>query len=196
MKTRVIGLLGGTGSGKSTAARWLHRKGASVIDADEVSKDLMRKGEPGYDAVVGEFGPEILSEDGSIDRRSLGRVVFADAVQRQRLERVIHPLMAARIAEQIAASRTPITILDCAVLLRPAFRRLADEVWVVEAPAKLRAERIMQRDGLTGEEAADRLSAQNTQHEMHEAADRIIVNSGTADDLYAELQSILESEQR
>lgn len=191
VKTRVVGLLGGTGAGKSTAAQWLKEHGATVIDADDVSRGLMRKGEPGYKAVVEEFGPQILSSDGEIDRRGLGKIVFSDPAELERLEGAVHPLMAEQIREEIAASQTSLTVLDCAVLLRPVFRPMADEIWVVEAPEAVRAQRIMKRDGLSSIEALDRISAQNTPQELRGAADRIISNSGTADELYTQLENAL-----
>lgn len=191
MKKKVIGLLGGTGAGKSTAARWLEQHGVTVIDADDVSKELMQPEQPGFDAVVAEFGSGILSPDGTIDRRRLGRIVFSNPAQRERLERAVHPLMVQRITEKIAASDTAVTVLDCAVLLRPAFRPLVDEIWMISAPADTRMERIMKRDGLSSADALDRISAQNTDEELRNAASIVISNEGAAEDLYAKLESVL-----
>lgn len=180
MAARVIGLLGGSGAGKSTVAKWFASRGCTVVDADRVSRDLTHKDAPGYDAVVREFGPEILDETGAIDRRRLAHLVFTDPEQLERLEAVLHPLMAQEIERQISASPSDTVILDCAVLLRPIFRRLVGEVWFVFAPEEARVARIMQRDGLTEEQARERIGAQDTDTMRREADVEISNDRDTA----------------
>lgn len=192
MSTRVVGLLGGTGAGKSTAAAWLRGRGWNVIDADEISRKLSAPGEAGYKAVVAAFGDDVLDKAGRIDRRKLAHLVFSDPAMLEKLEGALHPLMAKRIGEQIAASPDVNTALDCAVLLKPAFRSLADEVWLFTAPAGERAARVMERDNLTRRAAAERIGAQLTEETMRQHADRIFDNSGTLEDLYRHLENAVQ----
>lgn len=193
MKKRVIGLLGGTGSGKSTAASWLQDAGFPVIDADEVSRELTRQGRAGYTAVIRTFGPGILDDSGEIDRRKLASIVFSDETELRRLEEALHPLMRQDIKTLINEAAAQTVILDCAVLLRPAFRDLVDEVWMVDAPEKTRLARITKRDGITAGQAKERMDAQLPASAMRAEADRVITNDGPVQNLYGQLKEKLDA---
>lgn len=190
---KVIGLLGGSGAGKSTAAEFLEQNGCVVIDADKVSRKVSRKGEDGYEAAVLAFGPQILDETGEIDRRALAGRVFSDPRELEKLEAALHPVMAREIERMIEESEAKTAVLDCAVLLKPAFRRMPDEIWYIAAPSEKRAERIMRRDRLSEEEALTRISAQLSETEMEREADRIIINEGSIEELHAKIAEALEN---
>lgn len=196
VEPHVIGLLGGSGAGKSTVAGALREAGAAVIDADEVSRDLCVPGSEVCERIKREFGSEFFSEDGTLNRRKLGAVVFADPDALRRLERITHPAMAAEIARRIAATDAATVILDCAVLLDPAFRDFADEIWAVTAPEKERVARICQRDAISAEQALERLASQLQEPQMLAAADTVLVNEGSEDDLRVKAREALYGSQQ
>lgn len=173
---RVIGLCGCSGAGKSTVAALLEEKGAERIDVDEISREVSAPGGTAYAGLRQEF-PDFFDEAGKLMRRKLGALVFSDPEALARLESVTHPAMRERVRERIAASEKRTVILDCAVLDRPAFRDLAGEIWMVDAPAEERIRRIMERDGLSEEDARGRAGAQD-EEALRRIADRIIDNSG------------------
>jgi len=186
----VIGLTGGIASGKSTVAARLAELGAAIIDADRIGHDILAPDGPAYRPVVEAFGPDILAPDGAIDRRKLGARVFADPARLERLNGISHPLMARRMAEEIAAlrarlpaQRPPLIVLDAAILLEAGWDRLCDAVWTVEAPPATALARLVARNGLTEEQARLRLDAQWSNAERARRAQRVIANSGTLDSL-------------
>ncbi|MBD5560750.1 MAG: dephospho-CoA kinase [Clostridia bacterium] len=187
--SRVIGLYGGSGAGKSQVARWFAGHGALVIDADEVSREVSAPGGSAHADLQAAF-PDCFLEDGTLDRRKLGARVFADETERLRLERTVHPHMRRRIKELIAQAGQDTVILDCAILLEPAFRDLADERWLVAAAPDVRLTRIMERDHLSREEAAARIAAQMPEAEMRRYADRVIRNDATPAQLADELSHV------
>ena len=182
MSRRVIGLYGGSGAGKSQAAAWFARQGALVIDADAVSREVSAAGGSAYPELRQAF-PDCFGADGQLDRRALGDRVFADMAERQRLEQIVHPHMRRRIEEMMAQAEQDVIVLDCAILLHPTFRDLADERWLVTAPEAVRAARIQQRDHLSAAQAASRISAQSTDGELQKFADHIIMHDGTPEEL-------------
>lgn len=189
--SRVIGLLGGSGAGKSTAARILEEKGALVIDADKVSHDLTSSGGEACAAVAEVFGPEYLTPDGAMDRRKMGNLVFSSPTELAKLESILHPLMREQIQSKIQGAKQKIVVLDCAVLLKPRFRDLVDEMWLVTAPAGARSARIQARDGLSPLQAQARINAQTSEDEMRDSCNHVIENSGDTDGLRKQIESIL-----
>ncbi|MFI5400591.1 MAG: dephospho-CoA kinase [SAR324 cluster bacterium] len=186
----VIGLTGGIASGKTTVAARLAELGAAIIDADRIGHDILAPGAPAYRPVLEAFGPDILAPDGAIDRRKLGARVFADPARLERLNGISHPIMARRMAEEIAALRArlpahrpPLIVLDAAILLEAGWDRLCDSVWTVEAPPDAALARLVARNGLTEEQARLRLNAQWSNAERAGRAQRVIANSGTIDAL-------------
>lgn len=187
MRPRVIGLYGGSGAGKSSVARWLAGRGALIVDADEVSREVSAPGGRAC-ADLKEAYPDCFGPDGVLDRRKLGARVFADPEERQRLERIVHPYMRQRMAEMIEAAAQELIVIDCAILLAPAFRDLAGERWLVTAPASARRERIEKRDQLSSGQAGERIDAQEPDSELMPWADRVIVNDGTEQELFRKLE--------
>lgn len=181
---KIIGLTGSIGAGKSTVARMLEKLGAAVIDADAAARAAVRPGTPGYQAVVARFGSSILNSDGTIDRKALGRRVFADARSRRTLEAIIHPTVRREMARRVEELRSkkpapPAAVLDVPLLIETGMHLEVDSVWVVVADEEEAVRRVMERDGVQREDVLARLSHQMPQEEKASLAHVIIDNSGT-----------------
>lgn len=158
-----VGLTGGIASGKSTVARTFGALGATVIDADEIAHRLIDRGAAAYDRVVEAFGPEILRGDGSIDRGRLGRIVFGDTGQRQRLEAILHPLIRAEAEARIRSQTrlgSRIAISNAALLVETGLYKDYDRLVVTHCDEAMQIERLMSRDRMPEEEARRRVAAQ------------------------------------
>lgn len=174
----IVGLTGGIGSGKTTVARLLARRGAFVVEADEVAREVVAPGSVGLQRLVAAFGAQILRSDGSLDRQRLAGIAFADPGCRARLNAITHPLIAARTAELFAAA-PPQTILvhDVALLVELGLAGGYDVVVVVDCPDEVRVQRLVAR-GLTEADARARIAAQSSRDERLAAADIVIDNGG------------------
>lgn len=184
--TIVIGLTGGIASGKSVVSGMLAEHGALIIDADKVGHEAYRRGSGCYDAVVAAFGAGVVGADGEIDRKALGAKAFGDPAQRKRLEGIVWPWMRETMDKrlaQIRAEGTPVVVLEAAVLIEAGWIPITDQVWVVTVAPKIARQRVMERNGLTAEQAAARINAQLTNEERAAYAQVIIDNSGTLDAL-------------
>ncbi|MDQ4130865.1 MAG: dephospho-CoA kinase [Actinomycetota bacterium] len=194
----LVGLTGGIASGKSTVARFLAERGAVVIDADRLAREVLEPGTKGFDQVVARFGPEVVASDGRLDRERLAEIVFADEQARQDLNAIVHPKVGDRIDERLTAlaARDPghrLVVLDMPLLVEADADPGCQAVVVVTAPEDVRVERLQDR-GLTEEEARARIGAQATDEERLRAATHVIDNSGDlqalesqVDRIYAEL---------
>ncbi|NKE69377.1 dephospho-CoA kinase [Candidatus Manganitrophus noduliformans] len=173
-----VGLTGGIASGKSTVSRLFRETGAFVIDADEIAHAVIRKGAPAYAGVVEAFGAAILDKKGEIDRKRLGEIVFNDARRRERLNQLVHPHVYAQAEKEkraIAAAHPEAVILfDVPLLIETGAHREMDLVIVVYADRATQIERLIERDGLTREEAERRIDAQMPLDEKRRFADEII----------------------
>jgi dephospho-CoA kinase len=160
---RVIGLTGGIASGKSTAARMLAELGAPVVDADQLARDVVAPGQPALAEIVDAFGPAALLPDGTLDRKRVGAIVFADAAERRRLNAITHPRIAmatqARL-EELRAKHTPVAIYEAALLVENGAHRGLDGLIVVFCDEATQLERLVERDGLGEAEARARIAAQ------------------------------------
>jgi dephospho-CoA kinase len=192
--TRVVGLTGGIGTGKSTVARMLAALGAVVIDADAIVHELQAPGTPLLARIAEAFGPEILRADGALDRERLGRLVFADPAARARLGALVHPAVGVEMLRRLEAAKAAgakLVVLDIPLLLEGRAARagqrgraatasdLVSEVIVVWAPESAQIERQVARDGATREHAAERVRAQLPIDEKRKLADHVIDNSGS-----------------
>lgn len=190
---RRVGLTGGIAAGKSVVAARLARLGAAVVDHDVLAREVVAPGSPGLAAVVLAFGDEVLAADGSLDRPALGRVVFADAAARERLNAVVHPLVreAARHEEaQAATSGARVVVHDVPLLVETGQAGHFDELVVVDAPAALRVERLVEGRGMREDEAWARLAAQADDEARLEAADVVLDGSGALADLEAQVDRL------
>lgn len=185
----LVGLTGGIGSGKSTVARVLAERGAVVVDADAVAREVVQPGRPAYDAVVERFGEAILDAGGRIDRPELAKVVFADDRARRDLEAITHPAVGVEMARRInEAPPDAIVVLDVPLLVEAAGRSY-DVVVVVEAPEAERLERLARR-GVAREDATTRMRAQASDDQRRAAADVVIDNSGDLARLEAQVDRL------
>ena len=187
----VIGLTGGLASGKSTAARHLAGLGAEVVDADRLGHAAYAPGEPAFQALLQAFGDEILTEEGTIDRKILGGKAFADADALQRLNRIVWPEIEQLAKKELkaACARRPdgIAVLEAAVLIEAGWHSLADEVWVLAVDRATALRRAMARDGAQLQAVQARLDAQLADEQRIAQADRIIDNSADPARLRAQL---------
>ena len=176
----VIGLTGGIGTGKSEAARHMVELGAELIDADVVGHEAYKPNTEAWQRVVEAFGEGILTPNGEIDRRSLGAIVFSDPEQLSRLNGIMHPLMARMVQEKIegfSEQGAQVVIVEAALLFEAGWNSLVEEVWVTDAPEVSVVGRLVQRNGMSEEEAHKRVSAQMSRTERLSRADIVIDNS-------------------
>lgn len=190
----VVGLTGGICSGKTTVARMLAKRGAFVIDADEIAHELQEPGQPIYEAVVRAFGRGILREDSWIDRTRLGGLVFADPEKRQKLEALMHPAIVKECEtriEKAGKAGTKICIVDAALLIEAGAYRRFDKVIVVAAPEEVQLERLLAR-GLSQEEALRRIRSQIPLGGKVHYAHYVIENSGSLEETERQVGRIFE----
>jgi dephospho-CoA kinase len=178
-----VGLTGGVGSGKSTVARLLAGHGAVVIDADAIAREVVEPGTAGLAAVVEEFGAEVLTADGALDRPKLAAVVFADEAKRARLNAIVHPLVGRRTAELMAAAPPDaVVVYDVPLLVESDLAGGFDLVVVVEASVETRLARLAGR-GMAEADARERMAAQATDDQRRAVADVVVDNNGGLEEL-------------
>jgi dephospho-CoA kinase len=183
-----IGLTGGIGSGKSTVSALLAARGARVVDADRIAREVLEPGTPGLASVVDAFGPGVLSPDGSLDRPALAAVVFTDPEARRRLDAIVHPLVRHRTAELVAAAPDDAVVVnDVPLLVETGQADSYDLVLVVEADAEIRVARLVQR-GLGEDDARARMATQATDAQRRAVADVVLDNSGTPEQLAEQVE--------
>jgi len=188
-----VGLTGGIASGKSTVAAMLVELGAVLIDGDALAREVVARGTPGLAQVVEEFGSDLLTPDGDLDRAALGRIVFADEAARRRLEAITHPLIFERYAElEAAAPPDAVVVHDIPLLAEAGAERAAtfDEIIVVDVPVQLQVERMMRDRGWSREEAESRIAAQASREDRLAIATYVIDNTGTLEDLRARVEAV------
>ena len=177
----VIGLTGSIGTGKSEAARQLEALGASIISADQVGHEAYTPNTEAWEHVVSAFGDEILQDDGEIDRRKLGTIVFSDPGQLERLNQIMHPRMAQMVADKVEVLRgqgVEVVVVEAALLFEAGWDSLVEEVWTTDSPEQAVIERLKVRNGMSEEEARKRMSSQMGRTERLERSDYVIENSG------------------
>ena len=187
----TIGLTGGIGSGKSAVMDFLKAKGVSVIDADTIGQEMYAVGSPAWQKVIDEFGRDIALPDGRIDRKKLGELVFADSAALKKLNGILHPLMYLKMKDQLEELRskgTRVAVLEAAILIEAGWESLANEVWLVVAPASEVEKRLATRSGLSAQQVKARLSSQMGDVERRRHADVIVENEGTIENLRAKLE--------
>jgi len=179
---RLIGLTGGIGTGKSTVARMLAARGAAVVDADLLAREVVEPGTPALAEIAAEFGPGVLQADGSLDRAALGALVFGDEARRERLNAITHPRVGALMQERVAAalhSDAPLVVVDIPLLFEGARQGMFEGVLLVWVPPAVQLARLVERDGWSEDEARARLAAQMPIDDKRALATWVIDNSGT-----------------
>ena len=194
---KVIGLTGGTGSGKSVVSKSLLAAGAVIVDADRIAHEIILKGEPAYHEIIEYYGTGILDAEGNIIRKKLGEIVFNDKEKLAFLNQCTHKYITAEVKRQIAEAKEAGTakaiIVDAPLLLEAKLETVCDLVWVVYAEPEVRAQRVMARDGITYELAKARISNQKSWEEYRAAADAVIDNSKDLVHLEKQLDEILKT---
>ncbi len=186
-----LGLTGGIGSGKSTAAALLSERGAVVIDADLLAREAVARGSDGLAEVVAAFGTTVLASEGSLDRASLGRLVFAEPAARSRLEGIVHPRVRARAGElEAAAPAGSVVVHDIPLLVESGQVDEYDVVVVVDVPEQVQVARLVAARGMSEADALARIEAQASREERLAAADVVLDNSGSVDDLGAQVDRL------
>ena len=186
-----VGLTGGIGSGKSEVAKLLAEHGAVVIDADALARQVVEHGTEGLAAVVDAFGKDVLRRDGSLDRERLGSVVFKDETLLRRLESIVHPLVGKRTAELMdAALEDAVVIYDVPLLVEKDLAGAYDVVVVVDAPEEVRLERLEATRAMSRDDARDRMAAQASREDRLAAADEVVDNAGSLDELRAQVEKL------
>ncbi|MET7459948.1 dephospho-CoA kinase [Nonomuraea sp. NPDC005501] len=179
-----IGLTGGIGSGKSEVSRRLAARGAVVIDADKIAREVVEPGTPGLARVVAAFGEEVLRPDGSLDRDKLGSIVFHDPDRLAALNAIVHPLVGERVAElQGQAAEDAIVVYDVPLLAENKLAPMYDVVIVVDAADEVRVARLAEHRGMPESDARARIAAQAGRDERLAIAHVVIPNEGTLDEL-------------
>lgn len=188
----IIGITGGIGSGKTAASDYLAEKGITVVDADQVSRQIVEPGQPALEQIRAHFGNEVLQSDGRLDRARLREIVFADPEQRRALEAITHPAIGQEIRRQLEASQSPYTILVSPLLLETDQYHLVDRVLLVDVPESLQVERTAERDGVPGDQVRHIMAAQMDREERRRRADDIVVNDGSLAQLHRQLDDLHE----
>ncbi|GAA1099209.1 dephospho-CoA kinase [Nocardiopsis composta] len=186
-----VGLTGGIGSGKSEVSGRLAALGAVVIDADALAREVVEPGTPGLAEVVEEFGEGVLTAEGALDRPRLGEIVFSDPDRLARLNAIVHPRVGAR-SEELMAAAPPDAVLvyDVPLLVENGLQELYDVVVVVDAPEEERIRRLTGDRGMPEDQARARIAAQATRRERLAAADVVVDNSGTREELDARVADL------
>ena len=183
----VIGLTGNIATGKSVVRRMLEHLGAYTIDADALSHRVISKGAPGYQPVLDTFGTWLLGQDGQINRTRLGKLVFADKEALKQLEDIIHPYVRQAIDILVKRASQKVVVIEAIKLLESGLRNQCDTIWVTDAPQQVQVERLKRKRGMSQEDALQRVHAQAAQREKVAAADVVITNNGSYDDLWKQV---------
>ncbi len=189
---KVLGLTGGIGSGKSMVARMFAQLGAEVIDADQLARDVVEPGQPALEEIATAFGRDILMPDGRLNRGKLARIIFADPAARARLNAITHPRIRERMDAEIAARRSGsgVLVVDIPLLYENDRTGTVETVIVVWVDPDTQLRRLYERDGLTVEEARQRIAAQMALDEKRARADLVIDNNGSREDTRRQVEAI------
>lgn len=185
----LVGLTGGIGSGKTTVADMLTERGAVVIDADRIAREVVEPGTEGLSEIVERFGPDVVDADGRLDRAAVAEIVFADAPARADLNAIVHPRVRQRIGERLVQLAQDddrgnrIVILDVPLLVEGGSDHGYQDVIVVTAPEEVRVQRLVRERGMDPEDVRARIGSQADDRERLEVATHVIDNGGSLEDL-------------
>lgn len=193
---KVIGLTGGIGSGKSTVSDYLKNKGYYVIDADALAHSVTKKGSRTLDEIVSVFGKEILCNDGELNRKALGKIVFNDKEKLCILERLTTDTVVKRIEEEVNDLRSgneyDIIFVDAPLLFECNIDKLVDEIWLVNADLEKRIERVSARDCIPIEDILARMNNQMSNKDKALLSHKILDNSNGKEDLYLQIEALIK----
>lgn len=187
---KVFALTGGSGVGKAAVSSYMREKGVYIIDADEVSHEVVKQGTQCFDEIVATFGTELIKEDGELDRKRLGNIVFNDATKLKTLNKITHHYIFYKIQSILNNLDCEYVIIDGAVIIGNRFEALCDFIVVVDAGFDVRMKRIMKRDNLSETAARARLNSQPDSEFYISHADYVIHNNTTLEDLKTEVDKV------
>lgn len=187
----VVGLTGGIGSGKSTVSTLLAARGAVVVDADGITRELQQPGKPVFDAMVERFGPGIVAPDGSLDRPAVADLVFGDPDALADLNAIVHPAVGAEIAQRMAnlAPTSAIVVLDVPLLVESKNAYPVAGLLVVDIDPEVAVQRLVEHRGMREHDVRARMARQATREQRLERADFVIDNEGSLDDLTSQVDA-------
>ena len=192
----IIGLTGGIGTGKSELSHILRDLGAVVIESDKVAHQSYEPGTTAHGLIVKLFGEDVLDGSGFIDRKSLGKIVFADTARRLELEKIVWPAtrkLTLALLEKETVRGTRVVVVEVPKLYESGWDKVADVVWTVEAPQSVVIQRVERRSGMSELDTKARIAAQFTRQERVDRADIVIENDATLEDLRNQISKLWES---
>lgn len=179
---RILGLTGGIACGKSTISAYLKEFGLPVIDADECSRAVVEKGSIGLEKLTEIFGNKILENDGTLNRKALGQIVFSDSEQLSLLNSVMEPLIREEISRRLnQENNADLVVLDAPLLIEQHYDKICDFIMTIDVPKEIQLERLIERDNLSEDEAKSRIESQLSSRERNGFADVVIDSSGTVE---------------
>ena len=190
LKVYVVGLTGGVGSGKSTVAELFAKLGVTIADADQAARTVVQPGSPALQEIEQAFGPEVLLQDGTLDRAAMRKRIFANQQERKKLEAITHPKIKEEIQRQLAAAKGSYAILVVPLLLEAEQENLADRILVVDAPEEQQIKRTIKRDNSSRQQVESMLKAQASRSERLQQADDVIDNSQDPDQLPQQVEQL------
>ena len=190
----IIGLTGTIGSGKSTVSERLKSLGALVLDADIISRQVVEPGTEGLEQIIALFGGSVINPDGTLNRKAMAKLVFADEEKRLLLNSIIHPAVLNTLKDKTAEEKKKnpnrVIVWDVPLLIEVGWNEFVDSVWLVTAPENVRIERIIRRDNCTAEQAEMRIRAQMSEDEKLKYSNDVIDNGSTLEKLYAQVDEL------
>ncbi|MBU5468086.1 dephospho-CoA kinase [Virgibacillus sp. MSJ-26] len=193
--TLTIGLTGSIATGKSTISRMFDDFNIPVIDADKISRDVVEPGMEAYKEIINQFGEEVLTDEKTINRATLGDLIFSDEAKRIQLNNIIHPAIRKEMLRQrdeLINKQFKSVVLDIPLLFESKLTHLVDKTIVVYADEKVQLERLMKRNNYSEEEALKRIKSQMPVKEKATLSDEVIDNNGSKHDSYIQLESLLK----
>lgn len=191
----IIGLTGSIASGKSTVSKMLQEKGYPIVDADIVAREVVEPGTETLAKIEALFGPEVIREDGSMNREKVGALIFSDPAKRKQLNDIIHPAIRAEMLRQknefIAEGHNTV-IMDIPLLFESKLQHFVDKILVVSVTEENQLSRLMERNGLSEKDARARIASQLPMFVKEEGADAVIYNNGSVEQAAHQLDKILE----
>jgi dephospho-CoA kinase len=193
----LVGLTGGIATGKSTVSEMLRRRGGVIIDADVLARAVVAPGEPAFRTIVEEFGRDVLAPDGTLDRKKLGAIVFADPGKRKRLEAITHPAIRERFARQVAELMergfAGLVFFDAAVMIESGNYKNMDRLVVVATDEPTQVGRLMARDGIERDDVERKIRSQMPVSEKAKLADYVIDNGGDRPATEAQVERVWQA---
>lgn len=189
---KIVGITGSIASGKSEVSNYISLKSYNIIDADFISRDITKKGNLGYKAIIDEFSKDILDENKHIDRKKLSKIVFDDKIMLEKLNSLLHPIILKKIDEQIEKYKNDkIVFLDAPLLFETGLFKKCDKIILIHCNEKTQIQRLMQRDGIDSKKAKQIIQSQLSVSKKKKKSDYIIENNESIQDLYFKIDNIL-----